>query len=57
MAASELLSIRVEPELAERVKVEASRDRRTVSTFVRLILADTLAGKRKRAPENRESAA
>jgi predicted DNA-binding protein len=43
MAASELLSIRVEPELAERVKVEASRDRRTVSDFVRLLLADSLA--------------
>lgn len=56
MAASELLSIRVEPELAERVKVEASRDRRTVSTFVRILVEDSLA-KRKRASENRESAA
>jgi hypothetical protein len=43
--ASELLSVRVEPELAERVKVEASRDRRTVSSFVRNLLADTLTVK------------
>jgi hypothetical protein len=52
----ELLSVRVEPELAERVKLEASRDRRTVSTFVRNLVEDSLA-KRKPASENRESAA
>ena len=56
MAASELLSIRVEPELAERVKVEALRDRRTVSTFVRNLLADTLAKSQAASSEQRRSA-
>jgi hypothetical protein len=45
MMASELLSVRVEPELAARVKVEASKDRRTVSSFVRNLRADTLIAK------------
>ena len=45
MAASELLSVRVEAELAERVKAEAGRDRRTVSSFVRNLIADTLSAK------------
>jgi predicted HicB family RNase H-like nuclease len=56
MAASELLSVRVEPELAERVKVEALRDRRTVSTFVRNLLADTLAKSQPASPERRSAA-
>jgi predicted HicB family RNase H-like nuclease len=45
MMASELLSVRVKPELAARVKVEASKDRRTVSSFVRNMLADRLTAK------------
>jgi hypothetical protein len=43
--ATELLSVRVEPELALRVKAEAGRDRRTVSSFVRNLIADTLTVK------------
>jgi hypothetical protein len=45
MAASELLSVRVEPELAARVKAEAGLSRRTVSSFVHLLLADALPAK------------
>jgi predicted DNA-binding protein len=41
MAASQLLSIRVEPELAERVKLAAERDRRPVSAFVRNLVEDS----------------
>jgi predicted DNA-binding protein len=56
MAASELLSIRVEPELAERVKIEAMRDRRTVSTFVRLLLEDAIAKSPPASSERRSAA-
>ncbi len=45
MAASELLSVRIPPELAARVKAEADRSRRTVSSYVHLLLADTLPAK------------
>lgn len=45
MATSELLSVRVEAELAERVKTEAVRDRRTVSAFIRNLIADTLSAR------------
>jgi hypothetical protein len=42
MSKPELISTRVEPELAERIKSEAEKDRRTVSQFVRNTLADAL---------------
>jgi hypothetical protein len=43
MSKPELISTRVEPELAERIKSEAEKDRRTISQFVRNTLADALA--------------
>jgi len=43
MLKAELISTRVEPKLAERIKTEAERDRRTVSQFIRNLIADAFA--------------
>ncbi|MDB5616595.1 hypothetical protein [Tardiphaga sp.] len=56
MSKLELISTRVEPELAARVKSEADRDRRTVSSFVKIVLADALAARLAAAEKERASA-
>lgn len=38
-----LISVRLERELADRLKNEAEKDRRTVSSYVRNLIADTLS--------------
>jgi len=43
MSKTELITTRVDHELAERIKTAAERDRRPVSQFVRNLLADATA--------------
>ena len=40
--AKPLISVRLEQELADRLKDQAEKDRRTVSSYVRNLIADTL---------------
>jgi predicted DNA-binding protein len=40
--AKELISVRLDPQEADRLKDLAEKDRRTVSNFVRNLIADTL---------------
>ncbi|WP_445215682.1 hypothetical protein ACKWRH_24945 [Bradyrhizobium sp. Pa8] len=51
-----LISVRVEKELADRLKDGAEKDRRTVSQFARNILADALS-KQPEAATRSEAAA
>jgi predicted DNA-binding protein len=49
MMAKPLISVRLEQELADRLKDQAEKDRRTVSSYVRNLIADTLQGREERA--------
>jgi predicted transcriptional regulator len=40
--AKPLISVRLEQDLADRLKDQAEKDRRTVSSYVRNLIADTL---------------
>lgn len=42
---AEMISTRLDPELAARVKAEAERERRTVSNLVRNLIADAIAAR------------
>jgi hypothetical protein len=42
------LTVHLEPDLAEKIEARATEDRRPVSQFLRLVIADALAGKSKR---------
>jgi predicted DNA-binding protein len=46
--AKPLISVRLEQELADRLKDQAEKDRRTVSSYVRNLIADTLQGREER---------
>lgn len=47
--AKPLISVRLEQELADRLKDQAEKDRRTVSSYVRNLIADTLQGREERS--------
>ncbi len=42
---TELISTRLEPGLAEKLRAEAGRERRTISNFVRMLIQDSLAAR------------
>ena len=46
--AKPLISVRIEQELADRLKDQAEKDRRTVSSYVRNLIADTLQPREER---------
>jgi predicted DNA-binding protein len=46
--AKPLISVRLEQELADRLKDQAEKDRRTVSGFVRNLIEDTLQSREDR---------
>jgi hypothetical protein len=50
------LSFCPKPEIAEAVRVEAEKERRTVSSFVALLVEDALAARRIPADEQRTAA-
>ena len=46
--AKPLISVRLEQELADRLKHQAEKDSRTVSSYVRKLIADTLQDRAER---------
>ena len=51
--AKPLISVRLEQDLADRLKDQAEKDRRTVSSYCRILIEDAIA---KRATEQRNAA-
>jgi predicted DNA-binding protein len=49
MAIKPLISVRLEQELADRLKDQAEKDRRTVSSYCRNLIADALQNREERS--------
>jgi predicted DNA-binding protein len=48
MATKPLISVRLEQDLADRIKDQAEKDRRTVSSYCRNLIADALHNREER---------